>query len=61
MARWVRFEKDVEALVSFVEETSPETIVEETVAKLQENGSEDSLMLALALATIRSTESCLAL
>ncbi|MCZ6636331.1 MAG: hypothetical protein O7G87_23275 [bacterium] len=56
MFRAIRFAEDIEPLVRFVEETLPARIVEETVAKLGAGTSAKQMMLALALAAIRSTE-----
>ena len=56
MFRPVRFPDSIEPLVRFVEETSPEDIVEETVAKLAGGTGVEQVMQATALAVIRCTE-----
>ena len=56
MFRVIRFGTELEPLVGFVEETLPDRIVEETVGKLRSGTDPDRMMVALALAAIRSTE-----
>ena len=52
----LRFQTDVEALVRFVEETTPDRIISETVNKLRAGLAPTALLKAAALAIVRSTE-----
>jgi len=56
MARPVRLPDEVEPLARFVEETPPREIVRETVKRLRGGVTEGEMMVAAALAVMRSTE-----
>jgi hypothetical protein len=56
MFKPVTFEKDVEAMVRFVEETDPSEIVEQTYQKLNAGTPGSALLCASTLAVVRSTE-----
>ena len=56
MFRPLQFEPEMESLVRFVEETDPDRIVEETIAKLKGGLSTKSMLTASALAVSRSTD-----
>ena len=54
MVELVSFEESMERLVRFVEETTPDTIVEQTVEKLDQGESAERLLKAAGLAVSRS-------
>jgi hypothetical protein len=56
MARPVTYPAHIEPLVQFVEETSPEHIIAETHAKLQAGTPVKDMLLASALAVVRSSD-----
>lgn len=56
MVELVSFEESMERLVRFVEETTPDTIVEQTVELLDQGESAKRLLKAAGLAVSRSTE-----
>src|SRR5215471_20868783 len=56
MARPVAYPAHIEPLVQFVEETSPEHIIAETHTKLQAGTTVKDMLLASALAVVRSSD-----
>lgn len=56
MFKPVQFAPETEALVRFVEETEPDSIIEETLGRLRAGLDPKALLTAGALAVIRSTE-----
>ena len=56
MFKPIQFRPEVESLVRFVEESDPETIVEQTLHKLRTDTTPKQMITASALAIVRSTE-----
>ena len=56
MFKPIQFPEEVESLVRFVEETNPDSIIEETLAKLRGGVHPKDLIRGAALAVVRSTD-----
>ena len=56
MFKPVQFQPEVETLVRFVEESEPESIVEDTVERLRSGTTPQQMITASALAIARSTD-----
>lgn len=56
MFKPIQFPEEVESLVRFVEETAPDSIIEETLSKLRGGVEPIDLIRAAALAVVRSTD-----
>jgi hypothetical protein len=56
MPQRIQFDETIEPLVQFIEETTPDAIVDGTIAKLRNGVSTDEMLIASCLAVIRSSE-----
>jgi hypothetical protein len=56
MHRRVQFAEEIEPLVQFIEETAPDEIIEQTLAKLQGGAPIKTMLTASALAVTRSSD-----
>ena len=52
----VQYPADIEPLVQFIEETSPEEVLDRTLEKLRAGVPTDTMLTASALAVTRSTD-----
>ena len=56
MFKPIQFRPEVERLVRFVEESDPDTVVEDTLTRLRQGTTPEALISASALAVVRSTD-----